>query len=73
MKLSKIGKYSLNKIKPCKRIWEDIEGNKGEDKKTFLTYLKNVKKNKKKKTMKEMEEIVLYLKISFTLVSPLYF
>lgn len=69
MEHSKIGKYSLNKIKPCKRIWEDIEGKKGENKKTFLRNLKNVKK---KKTVKEME-IVLYLKISFALVSPLYF
>lgn len=47
MEHSKIGKYSLNKIKPCKRIWEDIEGKKGENKKTFLRNLKNVKKKKK--------------------------
>lgn len=46
MEHSKIGKYSLNKIKPCKRIWEDIEGKKGENKKTFLRNLKNVKKKK---------------------------
>lgn len=47
MEHSKIGKYSLNKIKSCKRIWEDIEGKKGENKKTFLRNLKNVKKKKK--------------------------